>query len=313
MSYSFVQQASAYSAGASSLTAGTFTPNAGDLLPIAFFMNPTADLLNISISDGGAGNNYVSPGIISTNNTSIPITFSAPPTGTSQGLNANFTGASGTYLIVFSDGELRIGTLANGASTCSWAGGTSNLFAGALTGSPTVNATAYSTSSGQILVNLYAQNAAGVSTTIALADSSGNHLEGLYVGDYSGIATSGAYLGGASGFLNIPSVIGANEITTGNVSGVTQPSLLWGFCRNQAADGTPLAGTSPTSFTGRGNVWVATSAQAEDATVSSNVAVTFGTNSSSQYGTFYSGAMAFNLAATQVPFMNYSMPPMMAQ
>jgi hypothetical protein len=60
----------------------------------------------------------------------IPITFTAPPTGTSATLTAAFIGVTGVYLITFSDAEIRLVTLTNGLTTATWAT--------ALTGTPGV-------------------------------------------------------------------------------------------------------------------------------------------------------------------------------
>lgn len=64
------------------------------------------------------------------------ITFAAAPTSgaTSQNLSTNWGGATDTYGIVFSDGEVRQATLTNGQVTCVWTV--------PLTGNPTTSATA---------------------------------------------------------------------------------------------------------------------------------------------------------------------------
>lgn len=60
--------------------------------------------------------------------TTQPITFTAPPTGTSATLSAAWTHATSQYVVTFSDGEIRLVTLTNTQTTATWAT--------ALTGSP---------------------------------------------------------------------------------------------------------------------------------------------------------------------------------
>lgn len=60
------------------------------------------------------------------------ITFTAPPTGSSGTLNANWTPASGLYLITFSDGEARSATFTHNGTAVTWSP--------ALTGTPTTSA-----------------------------------------------------------------------------------------------------------------------------------------------------------------------------
>jgi hypothetical protein len=62
----------------------------------------------------------------------IVLVFNVAPNGTSTALAQNWAGVSTTYLVVFSDWESRTVTLTNGATTATWAG--------ALVGTPTVNA-----------------------------------------------------------------------------------------------------------------------------------------------------------------------------
>lgn len=75
---------------------------------------------------GGAGTFAQLPG-------NIPLVFTAAPTSTSATLASNWTGAGGSYLVVFSDWQSRSVTLTNAATTATWSG--------ALVGSPTATAT----------------------------------------------------------------------------------------------------------------------------------------------------------------------------
>lgn len=51
----------------------------------------------------------------------FPVTFAAPPTGTSAALAANWTHSNGLYLLQFASNEVRYATLTNGQTTCTWA------------------------------------------------------------------------------------------------------------------------------------------------------------------------------------------------
>lgn len=52
----------------------------------------------------------------------FPIAFTAPPSGTSATLSANWGHSSGSYLVQFSSNEDRFVTLTNGAATATWTG-----------------------------------------------------------------------------------------------------------------------------------------------------------------------------------------------
>jgi hypothetical protein len=69
---------------------------------------------------------------LSSNPTPVAITFTAAPTGTSGVITVPWAGPSGLYLVSFSDGEFRSGTLTNGYSSVSWTP--------ALTGAPSTAA-----------------------------------------------------------------------------------------------------------------------------------------------------------------------------
>jgi len=90
----------------------------------------------------------------SSGNNAVAITFTAPPTGSSATLNANWTSPSGLYLITFSDGELRSGNFVNGATSCTWSP--------ALIGTPTTSAS----------VNInYVKMSANATQTLTAADT----------------------------------------------------------------------------------------------------------------------------------------------
>jgi hypothetical protein len=69
----------------------------------------------------------------SANSNAVPITFTAPPTGSAASITPVWAGVSGLGLITFSDGETIPATFT--------AGNASVTFAAALTGTPTVSAT----------------------------------------------------------------------------------------------------------------------------------------------------------------------------
>lgn len=75
---------------------------------------------------GGAGTFAQLPG-------NVPLTFTAAPTGTSATLASNWTGTTGSYLVVFSTWESRTVTLTNAATTATWST--------SLAGTPTATAT----------------------------------------------------------------------------------------------------------------------------------------------------------------------------
>src|SRR6266851_5294272 len=82
----------------------------------------------------------------------FPVTFSAPPTGTSGTLSGNWGHSPGLYLLQFNDNQVRYATLTNGATTCTWAAtGGGALTATATTGASGTGSTAtitFSTNSG---------------------------------------------------------------------------------------------------------------------------------------------------------------------
>jgi hypothetical protein len=69
---------------------------------------------------------------ISSGSSPTAVTFGAGPTGVGGNLTTPWTGASGLYLISFSDGEFRSGTLTSGSAVVSWTP--------ALTGTPSTAA-----------------------------------------------------------------------------------------------------------------------------------------------------------------------------
>jgi hypothetical protein len=300
VSYTFQQQVSTQQAAANSIAA-TLTPSAGDLLAIGLFFGNINNLQYLTVSDGAVGNTYTYA-VAAVNGAPGPtaISFTAAPSGTSATLSSAWTGTSGSYGVVFSDGEIRTCTLTNGLTTCTWSA-TAGLFTGAITGTPTAAANVY-TNGNQVLLAFFAQNVAGSATTITFSQSISSNITSLYVGDYSGVATSNALLGTAQSYTN-GSSLGANTLSSGAVSGVSVNALLWSmvYDLNFVTNNT-TAGTSPTSFTARPStgVWSNSAALAEDAAISSNVAATFGITAD-HFDAFAIVAAAFQLAGSTPP------------
>jgi hypothetical protein len=108
---------------------------------------------------------------------SVAITFTASPTGVSGTLTSNWGLATGVYPSLFSDGELRMVTLTNGATTATWAV--------ALTGAPTATATAavcvvFSLQNGSVNNSFagYATECNGTAFYIDASSSAGNTFLG---------------------------------------------------------------------------------------------------------------------------------------
>jgi hypothetical protein len=152
---------------------------------------------------------------------------------------------------------------------------------------------------GLTLGLFYVQGAASGSTTVTATLSSGASLAAIYVAEYSGIATTAALLGVNSTATTGSGSTGANFLNTGNVSGVTAASLLFGFCADTNPNTTACtAGTLPTAFNGRTAVWGTYSGGTainvpEDAEITSNVAVTYGVSSGNSFDIILAVAAAF--------------------
>jgi hypothetical protein len=116
-----------------------------------------------------------SDGVVTSTIATIPVVFSAPPTGTSTALAAPWTFASGPWPVTFSDTEVRTVTLAYGATTASWSG--------ALSGAPTANATTSSLKFG------YGVHTALVSgAPFNKIDSPAGNAQFFYFDDVQGLA-----------------------------------------------------------------------------------------------------------------------------
>ena len=263
----------------------------------------------ITLSDGGAGNSYEYVGAVGSN--SVAVTFTAAPSGTSATLTSAWTNSTGLTALTFSDGEVRLATFTDTSTAVTWSG--------ALTGSPTTSATALV--SGSFLPFWVAQNCAAGSTTITVSQSSGTTIQAIYAQSRSGLAASGQLvLATAFNYQSGPGSEGANILTSGTVAPTFSKNAdLFGFCWDNGAQQTPVAGTSPTVFTARTSCWQAATgndelngATPEDASVTAPVAATFGINTTGgQYDSYLTAAIALaqaSVATYPLPSQIYIMP-----
>ena len=88
---------------------------------------------SVCIENTFTGINFWNSGALPT----VDITFAGNPTGTSEAITVPWALQTGEYGVLFSDGEVRLVTLTNGATTATWAV--------ALTGTPTTAAVACQT------------------------------------------------------------------------------------------------------------------------------------------------------------------------
>ena len=124
--------------GANAQTAGGVYPNKRDRIKAALaaadtgpwvFIDPLTDSWYNSAGGSwtGSGLPWVTGSSKVTNNLSFTAAILAAESTT---LSSNWTGTTGTYSVLFSDGNLRTVTLTNGATTATWTG------QGAVTGTP---------------------------------------------------------------------------------------------------------------------------------------------------------------------------------
>jgi len=111
------------------------------------------------------------------NTTSVPITFTGSPAGTSATLTAAWSGATGLYNITFSDAEVRSASFTNGSTAVAWL----TSLSGAPTSSATVN-TAVMINMGQnttIFGSWFELNGADL-YYVPLGGSNGSVVQGCY-------------------------------------------------------------------------------------------------------------------------------------
>src|SRR5271155_2096918 len=146
------------------------------------------------------------------------------------------------------------------------------------------------------IYGFYAQNVAGVATTVTANFVGGTSHAGIYLAEYSGIYQ---LLGSNAVEVSAPGT-GANALSSSYFSSGGTPVMVWGFAVD--ASGTaPNAGTSPISFTGQAPVWAplgaggtSTCALGEDAAYSaggSYIAAPFGPIN--QFDSYYAAGASF--------------------
>ena len=284
MSYTYKGSATQFQGSGSSITTSTsLTVSSGDLIVGALQVSGNS-VSGITLSDG-SNTYFVGPAMSDSlpEGNGVAGTFTAAPSGTSAILTAAFTGTTGSYNALFSDGEVRnVGTLTNGTTTAiSWSG-TTGLCGGALTGTPTTAVTFFPVAGNNIYLPFYAYNCA--SGTYAITATCSNTINGIVAANYSGIATSNPYIGGSASYYS-SGTSGPNVMNSGNIT-ISQNAMIWGFALNTNAPttGIPLVGTT-LSFTARSSLSWNTNPNAltEDAATSTTAAAVFGSQAGFDY------------------------------
>lgn len=127
----------------------------------------------------------------------FPVAFATAPAGTSTALAANWGHNSGTYLVQFSDNEVRYCAFTNGATTCTWTG--------ALTGQATTGASG--TGSVATITYTSAGAVAAVGSTVIIA--------GVTPAGYNGTQTVTA---SAQGSVSFASATTGAQTVAGTIS-----------------------------------------------------------------------------------------------
>jgi hypothetical protein len=226
---------------------------------------------------------------ISTDTSSQAITFTAPPSGTSGTLAANWTGATAnTIAIFFSDGEIRKGNFTNGSNAVNWVT--------AIVGTPSANAQTYFQDG--LAIWLCANNVGGTVTPKGV--TSGGGFSALYGAEITNVGTGNILLG-VTGNVQFGPGTSPNAINAGTIT-VNQNAVLFGFCfDNSAVTITPISGG--TGFNAQPLVWnngTVNTALAEDATINTSTAVTFTAVNSAD--TYFSLGMALAGPGPFTPF-----------
>jgi hypothetical protein len=160
----------------------------------AFQLGYASNVQNVSIED---------PVFSDGNNTGSLTLTAAPTAATSATLSASFTGTTGTYLLTFSQGSYRVGTLTNGSTAVTWTGAVTDVGA-SVTG--TSNMTMFGgafLSSYNTLVNDYHLSAGGVSNTSLPQSSPSPFAPGRQPPFYIGTSLAATSLTGGT-FITIP-------------------------------------------------------------------------------------------------------------
>jgi hypothetical protein len=235
--------------------------------------------------------NYLGTGFWTTTST---ITISSFGGGTSLGatsltLSANFSGSTGSYYIVFSDGECRYTTMTNGNSAVSWTT--------ALTTAGLGTTLVYDTNIN-IAVVYQALSVTGTNLTITAYLGTNTHSMALWVGEYSGISAGGSTVGSNYNWnLQQGASTSTNGLTSGNVNVQSSPGMLWGFAGDeQSGSQTVSAGSTFTSratlsgYTGLGYAVI------QDEAIASNGNVASTATTSNAYDSYLSLGFFFPLS-----------------
>lgn len=291
-----VQQTQLYSPAAS-VTCPTFgsAVTAGDAIIAVGYMYPVALAASNSPSIGdGTANVYQRIGFVAnTAGTNVySITFTAPPTGTSATLTANWAGStdSSNTTIFFSDGEIRKASVTNGSAAISWTT--------ALTGSPTVSAQTYFSPG---LAVWYVPNSVAGTVTPAFTGSLAFGINALYAAEITNVGAGSTVLGLSQNVQFGPGA-STNAINSGSVT-INQAAVLFGFCADISGLVAPGGPTGGTGFTAQPPVWntgTYNMAIAEAATVNTSTAATFTAGHGAD--TFYTFAMALAGPGPFTPF-----------
>jgi hypothetical protein len=292
-----VQQTNIFSAGSTTLTCPAFgsavTANDAIVL-VAEYNNPTALAISSAPTVGdGTANIYNLALLLASSNHIFNVTFTATPSGTAGTLTADFTGGTGgSYLIAFSDGELRQGSFTGPGTS------TAVTWTTAITGTPSVNAIVYNPST--LFAAWYAPNSAAGTVTPALSSNKTSAINSLYAAEITNVGT-GAILLGAIGNVQAGPGTSPNAINSGTIT-VNQNAVLFGFCCDTSTVTTPRI-SGGTGFVAQAAVWnngTSVTALAEDATINSSSAATFTAIASAD--TYYSIGMALAGPGPFTPF-----------
>jgi hypothetical protein len=303
MSYTYNQSAKNTWSGTGAVsvqTAAAITPTAGDILIGSVLFNVGSaggSGYNMTLTDA-ASNTWRPTGAVGLGfgSTSTAITFATAPSSgaTSAPLSATFGGTTGAYVVAFSDGEMRLVTLTNGATTCTWTSGTASFMGGALANNCTTAATAYG--GENIVFGVYAAGVAATSIQPTFANSgSFTCCTGLEFEDYTASLASTTPVGFSGNFQNGPG-LGSNAITSNAVSGVSGSSLMHACYWDLS---TPTAGaTAGTGFSALRNSFGSGGfCYAEDQQISSNIAGTFTPSSGNEFDLITTIAQVWGLSS----------------
>jgi len=257
---------------------------AGHAIALVAYGYPISLAISSSPTVGdGTANVYNLVLFYTTSTNTFPITFTAPPTGTSGTLTTGFGGVTTfSETIFFSDGEIRTAHVINGSTAVTWTT--------AISGSPTVNATAYANAPGMMM--WLCQNSVGGTLTPVVSANAAGGYSALYGAEIANVGTSGILLGSSANEQFSPGT-GTNALTSNAVS-VSQSAVLFGFCFDASVVATNNPASGGTGFAAQAGVWntgTYLTAMAEDLIITSSASATY-TSAAPGGDTFFTLAMA---------------------